>query len=318
MKQKIVTIGGGHGLATLLRGLKQIQSIDLTAIVSVSDSGGSTGRLRDIFDIVAIGDIRNVMTALAKDETIFQFLMDYRFFKEDSIEQDVLGHNLGNLILVALMDRMGGNLNEAILAMSKVLNVKGKVIPASLENLSLYARMADGVIVKGEANIPNFHNQIEQVFFDHDVKGSYEAIKAIEDADIIVLGIGSLFTSILPNVIIKDIAQAIKQSKAKVIYYCNVMTELGETDDYSLEDHVKMIVKHGVEVDAVIMAEDIIPDEIIEHYRKGQQQLVKIAHENHEYKIIFKKLLDFKGLDVKHSPLKIQKTFLEILKELGE
>lgn len=317
MKKKIVTIGGGHGLATLLRGLKQLDGIDLTAVVAVSDSGGSTGRLRDIFNVPAIGDIRNVMTALAQEETMFQFLMDYRF--QNGLDQnvDVLGHNLGNLILVALMDRMGGNLNEAIAAMSRVLNVKGQVVPSSLEKISLYAKMADGVIVKGEANIPNFHNQIERVFFDHEVKASYLAVQAIQEADLIVLGIGSLFTSILPNLIIKDIACAINQSNAKVVYYSNVMTELGETDDYSLEDHVEMIAKHGVRVDAVIMSSDVLPQSIVDIYERNNQRPVLMKQEVHDYQIIQKNLLMFANEQVRHHPMKIRDSFLNILDELG-
>lgn len=317
MKKKVVVIGGGHGLSTMLRGLKQLEEIDLTAIVAVSDSGGSTGRLRDLFDVPAVGDIRNVMSALAQDETIFQFLMDYRFKGKENVEQDVLGHNLGNLILLALMDRMGGNLTEAIYAMSKVLNTRGKVIPSSLEKISLYAKMADGVIVKGEANIPNFHNQIEEVFFDHEVKATPEAVKAIMQADLIVLGIGSLFTSILPNLIIKEIAQSVNNSKAKVVYCANIMTERGETDDYSLEDHVNMLEKHGVRVDAVWMASDEIPLEVVTMYQQHHQAVVKTSLMKHPYELFLNNLLNFTNLQVRHDPLKIRDSFVELLEKLG-
>lgn len=317
MKKKIVVIGGGHGSATMLRGLKTIPSVELTSIVAVSDSGGSTGRLRSLFDIPAIGDIRNVMTAMAQEETLFKFLMEYRFQNRHVSDEDVIGHNLGNLILYALMDRQGGNLTEAISAASKVLNVQGKIVPSSLESITLYAKMVDGTIVKGEANIPHYNNQINEVFFDHDVKASYAAIKAVKEADLIVLGIGSLFTSILPNLIIKDLAQAINSSKAPVLYYCNMMSETGETDDYCMEDHVGMIFKHGVEVDAVVMANDLIPDEMITLYRNSKQELVKAMFVEHPYKVIYKNLLVFDRKQIRHSPDKIRNTFIEVCEEMG-
>lgn len=317
-KKKIVVIGGGHGSATMLRGLKNIEGIELTSIVAVSDSGGSTGRLRHLFDIPAIGDIRNVMTAMAQEETLLKFLMEYRFENSYLPEQDVLGHNLGNLILYALMDRQGGNLTEAISAASKVLNVQGQIIPSSLESLTLYARMVDGTIVKGEANIPHQNNQINEVFFDHEVKASYAALRAIREADLIILGIGSLFTSILPNLIIKEIANEINRSQAPVVYYCNMMTELGETDDYCMEDHVGMIIKHGVKVDAVVMADDIIPDELIRVYRNYRQELVKAMFAQHPYKVIYKNLLMFNQKQVRHSPDKIRQSFVEVCREICE
>lgn len=315
-KQKVVVIGGGHGLATMLRGLKHLNYVELTSIVAVSDSGGSTGRLRSHFNVPAIGDIRNVMSAMAQEETMFQFLMNYRFSNNTNAQEDILGHNLGNLILLALMDRQGGSLTEAISAMSSVLNVKGNVYPSSLESINLYARMSDGTIVKGEANIPTMSNQIQEVFFSRDVKGSYQAIKAIEEADYIILGIGSLFTSILPNLIINDIREAINRSKAPVIYYCNMMTELGETDGYTLEDHVDMLVKHGVRVDAVVKAIDEIPEEIEKHYLSEGQKMVKSISENHSYQIIERNLLNFDKKRVWHSATKIGMTFKSILDEL--
>lgn len=317
MKKKIVVIGGGHGSATMLRGLKTLPNVTLTSIVAVSDSGGSTGRLRNLFDIPAIGDIRNVMTAMAQEETLFKFLMEYRFNNPLVKEKDVIGHNLGNLILFALMDRQGGNLTEAISAVSKVLNVQGQIIPSSLESITLYAKMADDTIVRGEANIPQIDNSISEVFFDHDVKASYQAIRAIKEADIIVLGVGSLFTSILPNLIIKDIAQAINNSKSPVVYYCNMMSETGETDGYCMEDHVHMIHKHGVKVDAVVMADDIIPESLLNRYSVSKQQLVLAKQKEHDFKVLRKNLLMFDSQQIRHSPDKIRNTFMDVLKEMG-
>lgn len=314
--KKIVVIGGGHGSATMLRGLKNIEEVSLTSIVAVSDDGGSTGRLRDLYDIPAIGDIRNVMTAMAQEETMFKFLMEYRFSSLDRVNEDVIGHNLGNLILYALMDRQGGNLTEAINAVSKVLNVQGEIIPSSLESITLFARMVDGTIVKGEANIPTVENQISEVYFDREVRASHQAIKAIREADLIVLGIGSLFTSILPNLIIKDIATAINESQSPVVYYCNMMTETGETDYYCLEDHVGMIIKHGVRVDGVVMANDIIPERLLQWYRDSHQQVVRKLLNEHPYKVIEKNLLVFDHNYVHHSPEKIKNTFMDVYREM--
>lgn len=318
MKKKIVVIGGGHGSATMLRGLKTIPEVSLTSVVAVSDSGGSTGRLRNLFDIPAIGDIRNVMTAMAQEETMFKFLMEYRFKQSAIKNEDVIGHNLGNLILYALMDRQGGNLTEAISAASKVLNVQGNIVPSSLESITLFARMVDGTIVKGEANIPTLQNQISEVYFEHEVRASHQAIQAIKEADLIVLGIGSLFTSILPNLIIKDIAKAINESKSPVVYYCNIMSETGETDSYCLEDHVEMIEKHGVKVDGVVRANDTIPNYLIDIYKKNNQQIVQKLSMKHSYKVIEKNLLIFDQNFVRHSPEKIKNTFMEVYKEMRE
>ena len=318
MKKKIVVIGGGHGSATMLRGLKTIPEVSLTSVVAVSDSGGSTGRLRNLFDIPAIGDIRNVMTAMAQEETMFKFLMEYRFKQSAIKNEDVIGHNLGNLILYALMDRQGGNLTEAISAASKVLNVQGNIVPSSLESITLFARMVDGTIVKGEANIPTLQNQISEVYFEHEVRASHQAIQAIKEADLIVLGIGALFTSILPNLIIKDIAKAINESKSPVVYYCNIMSETGETDSYCLEDHVEMIEKHGVKVDGVVRANDTIPNYLIDIYKKNNQQIVQKLSMKHSYKIIEKNLLIFDQNFVRHSPEKIKNTFMEVYKEMRE
>ena len=178
--------------------------------------------------------------------------------------------------------------------------------------------MVGGTIVKGEANIPTLQNQISEVYFEHEVRASHQAIQAINEADLIVLGIGSLFTSILPNLIIKDIAKAINESKSPVVYYCNIMSETGETDSYCLEDHVEMIEKHGVKVDGVVRANDTIPNYLIDIYKKNNQQIVQKLSMKHSYKIIEKNLLIFDQNFVRHSPEKIKNTFMEVYKEMRE
>lgn len=311
MKKKVVVMGGGTGQATLLRGLKLLQNIHLTAIVTVADDGGSTGRLRRAFHIPAMGDIRNVMISMAESETMLSRLMDYRF--EGTPENEMYGHNLGNLILTALTDR-SGNFMEAISAISKVLNVKGDIIPSTLQVITLFAEMVDGTIVRGESNIPRTGNRINRVFYQEKVRASRQAVNAIRSADLIIYGVGSLYTSICPNLIIEDIAEALKVAKAKKIYVCNAMTQPGETDFYTMEEHVDAIVRHsGVEVDLVVKANDSLPPDVIERYRVMGSMNVEMAQEEHAYPVILSSLLDFSDGLVRHDPLRVKDLIASIL-----
>lgn len=311
IKKKVVVIGGGTGQATLLRGLKLLNNIHLTAIVTVADDGGSTGRLRRAFHIPAMGDIRNVMISMAESETMLSRLMDYRF--EGAPENEMYGHNLGNLILTALTDR-SGNFMEAITAISKVLNVKGDIVPSSLQVITLYAEMVDGTIVRGESNIPKSGNRINRVFYQEKVRASRQAIDAIKSADLVIYGVGSLYTSICPNLIIEDIAHALKITKAKKIYVCNAMTQPGETDFYSMEEHVDAIVRHsGVDVDLVLKANDALPPEVVERYKLMGSMIVDMTEEEHAYPIIQDNLLDFTDGLVRHDPLKVKDMIERIL-----
>lgn len=313
MKNKqVVVIGGGHGLSTILRGIKHIDDIDITAIVTVADDGGSTGRLRRQFHIPAMGDIRNVLLSLAQSESLLSNLMDYRFESNDDPDkedEDIQGHNLGNLILTALTQTCGSFM-EAITTCAEVLNVKGKIVPSTLQVVTLYAMMEDKTIVKGEANIPNFNNRIIKVFYDCDVKATPSAVTAIKKADLIIFGIGSLYTSILPNVIIPKIQEALKQSTARKLYFCNVMSQPGETDGYSVEDHVMALHMHKVDIDEVVVASDEIPDNIIARYRKQDSSVVKVVEAKHDYQIRYANLLDFSTNVIRHNSLKI-KEFVE-------
>lgn len=311
IKKKVVVIGGGTGQATLLRGLKLLNNIHLTAIVTVADDGGSTGRLRRAFHIPAMGDIRNVMISMAESETMLSRLMDYRF--EGAPENEMYGHNLGNLILTALTDR-SGNFMEAITAISKVLNVKGDIVPSSLQVITLYAEMVDGTIVRGESNIPKSGNRINRVFYQEKVRASRQAIDAIKSADLVIYGVGSLYTSICPNLIIEDIANALKVTKAKKIYVCNALTQPGETDLYSMEEHVDAIVRHsGVDVDLVLKANDALPPEVVERYKLMGSMIVDMTEEEHAYPIIQDNLLDFTDGLVRHDPLKVKDMIERIL-----
>lgn len=314
--KKIVVIGGGHGQAVICRGIKLIDNVDISAIVTVADDGGSTGRLRKQFHIPAMGDIRNVMISLAPSESLMAALMDYRFesdIKTDDEDMDVQGHNLGNLILTAMTKSFGGFM-EAITMVKQVLNVKGDIIPSTLDVITLYARMEDGTIVKGEDNIPKFNNRITEVFYDKEVKATKEAVKTILEADLIIFGIGSLYTSILPNIIIKDIENALRNSKAKKVYFCNVMSQPGETDGYSVEDHVKAIEKHGGSIDEVIISNDVIPDCLIKKYKDEGSSEVLVKEENHNYIIKEATLLRFDKNLIRHDFNKIKNVVEDLMR----
>lgn len=316
MKHKhIVVIGGGHGQSAICRGIKNIPDVDISAIVTVADDGGSTGRLRRRFHIPAMGDIRNVMISLAENETLMTDIMNYRFDDPDGSETDISGHNLGNLILTALTQQTGSFM-EAVSEIQKVLNVRGKIIPATSQVITLLAEMEDGVVVKGEANIPTRANRISRVFYDQPVHAESEAIEAIRQADLIIYGIGSVYTSILPNVIIPEIQQELMKAKARKVYFCNAMTQPGETDGYCLEEHVAALRSHGVPVDAVITSTEIIPEDIlVSYYRQGSTP-VYIRDGQHDYEIIRRSLLIFKDGLIRHDPKQIQAVISDLVKEL--
>ena len=316
MKHKrIVVIGGGHGQSAICRGIKNIPDVDISAIVTVADDGGSTGRLRRRFHIPAMGDIRNVMISLAESETLMTDIMNYRFDDPDGSETDISGHNLGNLILTALTQQTGSFM-EAVSEIQKVLNVRGKIIPATSQVITLLAEMEDGVVVKGEANIPTRANRISRVFYDQPVHAESEAIEAIRQADLIIYGIGSVYTSILPNVIIPEIQQELMKAKARKVYFCNAMTQPGETDGYCLEEHVENQKRHGEPIEAVTTSTEIIPEDIlVSYYRQGSTP-VYIRDGQHDYEIIRRSLLIFKDGLGRHDPKQIQAVISDRVKEL--
>ncbi len=312
--KKVVVIGGGHGQSTILRGLKAIKDIDLTAIVTVADDGGSTGRLRRQFHIPAMGDIRNVLLALAESESLLNDLMEYRF-EETEEDSEIGGHNLGNLILTAMTQRCGSFM-ESIATLSKVLRVKGDIIPSTSQVITLFARMEDGTIVRGESNIPNMKNHIREVFYEEEVHATQEAIHAISNADLIILGIGSVYTSILPNTIIPEIKDALNRTNALKCYICNAMSQPGETDGYTMEDHVRAIRDHGSDVDVVLFANDSIPPHVLKRYAEEGSCPVEIKEKNHDFKIIKANLLEFNANLIRHNSLKIKEAVEEILKRM--
>jgi uncharacterized cofD-like protein len=236
---KIVVIGGGTGLSVLLQGLKE-QTSNITAIVTVADDGGSSGRLREQFDILPPGDIRNCLVALADAEPLMRDLFQFRFGNESELN----GHSFGNLFITAL-SKITGDFEKAIKESSKVLAIRGQVIPSTFAKVQLVAEHKNGQRTKGETKIVENGSPISRVFLDPvDCAPSKESLEAIDDADIIVLGPGSLYTSVIPNLLVNGISERIALSKAPKVYVCNVMTQFGETDNYTAFNHLDTIVRH--------------------------------------------------------------------------
>jgi len=238
-RPKIVVIGGGTGLSVMLRGLKE-KPLDITAIVTVADDGGSSGVLRNELQIPPPGDIRNVLSALADAEPLLADVLQYRFTSGTGLA----GHTLGNLMLAAMTD-ISGDFVTGVKQLSKVLAVRGSVLPAANRAIVLKAEMVDGTIITGESMIPKAGGAIKRVFLEpQDVEPLPDAVEAIEQADAILIGPGSLYTSIMPNLMVPKLAQAIVESEAVKLFVCNVMTQPGETDNYSVSDHLDAIYDH--------------------------------------------------------------------------
>ena len=311
--KKVVVIGGGHGQATILRGIKDIPDIDIAAIVSVADDGGSTGRIRHLYNIPAMGDVRNVLLALSTKDSYMTSLLDYRFSSQLGDEDfDIIGHNLGNLILTALSET-SGSFMDAIGILSDVLAIKGKVYPSSLDLLTLYARMDDDTIVKGEANIPSYNHHIKEVFYQRAAHATHGVVEAILDADLVIYGIGSVYTSIIPNIIIPEIKEALTKTGAYKVYFANCMTQNNETFDFDLKDHVEAMRNHGASIDLVVKHADAIPEDILERYRL-ENSIEVIDHHDTDIEVWSKDLLIFDKELVRHDPAKIEKVVIDILK----
>jgi len=268
MKRKVVVLGGGTGSSTLLRGLKEFP-LDITAIVSVCDDGRSTGVLREEFNIPAVGDIRRVLVALSETEPLVMELFNYRFHTTSELD----GHTVGNLLLTASSE-ITGNLSDGIEALSKVFNLKGKVVPLTEDNVVLMGEMADGTIVEGEHNITENTNAVKRVFYKEEPVPTKEAIRALEEADLILLSMGSLFTSIIPNLICEEIVEAIDRSHGKIMYVCNMVTQPGETEDFKVSDHIRLINQYlgKRKVDVVIANDGIIDEEMAKRYESLEQK----------------------------------------------
>lgn len=236
---KVVAIGGGTGLSTLLRGIKEYTT-NVTAIVTVADDGGSSGRLRRELGVLPPGDFRNCIAALADAEPLMTKLFQYRFSEGSGLD----GHSFGNLFIVA-MSGVTGNFEQAIRESSRVLAVRGQILPSTIENVTLCAELMDEARVEGESQISLSTKPIRRVYLQPEHPAAYpEAIRSILDADLVVVGPGSLYTSILPNLLVSDLASALAASSALKVYVCNVATQRGETDDFSVRDHVEALLRH--------------------------------------------------------------------------
>ena len=264
---RIVAVGGGTGLSMLLGGIKNITN-NITAVVSVGDDGGSSGRLRESLGILPPGDIRHCITALADDEDLVTKLFKYRFKTGEGLE----GHSFGNLFLTA-MCAITGDMASAVKASANVISIRGRVLPATLDDMKLVAEMEDGRIVHGESTIPEAGGKIKKLFSEpSNCKALPEVIEAIRSAELIILGPGSLFTSVIPNLLIEEISKEIAQSKAKKIYVCNIMSQPGETDKFTVSDHVKALINHAGTKDIVeaVLVNDYIPENLADKYEIWQ------------------------------------------------
>lgn len=274
---KVVAIGGGTGLSMLLKGIKKYTN-NITAIVTVGDDGGSSGRLREEMGILPPGDIRNCIAALADDEDLVTKLFQYRFKKGEGLE----GHSFGNLFLTAMCS-ITGNMVKAVRESSNVLNIRGVVLPTTLDDMKLAAEFDDGTFIKGESNIPEAHKRIKRLYTEPAVcRALPEALDAIANADLIILGPGSLYTSVIPNLLVAGISDAIEQSNAKKIYVCNIMTQPGETDNYSVASHVNALLSHagGRHILNAVLVNNTIPSNISEGYAKTGSIPVRLDMEN--------------------------------------
>ena len=313
MRKKVVVLGGGTGISYLLRGLKDFP-VDITAIITVSDNGSSTGKLRKEFNIPAVGDIRKVITSLSGIDDPIKKMMSYRF----STSSDLNGHAVGNLILTSMLE-ITGSLKDSINCLSKLLDVKHKVLPISEDsNLILMGVEEDGTIVEGEEQITKAHRKFERICYKEEPKVLPEVVDAIKDADLIIFSMGSLFTSILPNIICKQVKEAINDSKAPLMYLCNAVTQPGETDNFTVSDHVKMLNSYlDRNIDVVIASNTKISKEMAKKYEtEEQKEPVEIDYENIEkvgVELIEGDLLTIDDNTLKHDSLKLSSLIFSYL-----
>ncbi|MGL4362536.1 MAG: gluconeogenesis factor YvcK family protein [Cellulosilyticaceae bacterium] len=301
--KKIVTIGGGTGLSTMLRGIKK-HPLDITAIVTVSDNGGGSGIIRQEMNIIPPGDIRNCLVALANTEPMMKNLLQYRF-----TEGTLKGQNFGNLFLAALTD-LSGSFEKAVKVTSNVLAISGKVLPVTLENVELQATFENGEVVIGETQIVEYskakHTMIEKIILiPSNPEPAEDVIRAIEEADLITLGPGSLYTSVVPNLLVSQVAEAIRNAKAKKVYIANMMSQPGETIGFTVEDHIRALEYYagGKIVDCAIVNTEPITEKYLKKYiEDGAHSLIRnkddviwnriecveasLVHINHEKKYI--------------------------------
>lgn len=309
---KFVVIGGGTGLSTLLYGLKEYTS-NITAIVTVADEGGSSGRLREQFGLLAPGDIRNCLVALADTEPLMRSLFQFRFGGKAELD----GHSFGNLFITA-MTKITGDFEKAVKESSKVLAIRGQVVPSTLEEVRLIAEYEDGTKILGESKISNRKKPIKRIYLDQkDCQATPEALSALKEADVVVIGPGSLYTSVIPNLLIEGITKAILESKAIKIYICNIMTQSGETDNYKASDHIEALVAHAKSklFDYCILNFAPIPPQFVEKYKQEDAYPVVADLEKIEemgFSVIKDNLVSAKDC-VRHDAQKLARIIVDLI-----
>lgn len=299
---RVVALGGGTGLSTLLQGIKSFTS-NITAVVTVTDTGGSSGRLRDEMDVLPPGDIRNCLVALADAEPLIRTLFQYRFEEGDGLT----GHSFGNLFITAL-SKVTGDFEEAIRASSKVLAIRGRVMPSTVEKVTLEGEFMDGTTVEGETRITEQHKSLRRIRLKPaQASATPEALDAIENADLIILGPGSLYTSILPNLLIREIREAILKSEAHKFFIINIMTQPGETDGFSAYDHLRVLTEHTDPrlVDTCVVNVHPVPQSMIQKYREKEADFARLDLDlirEKGYEVLEGSVLKVDG-QVRHDPM---------------
>ncbi|MEA5001106.1 MAG: gluconeogenesis factor YvcK family protein [Endomicrobiaceae bacterium] len=310
-RYRIVAVGGGTGLSTLLRGLKRYD-IDITAVVAVSDDGGSSGRLRSELGVLPPGDIRNCLVSLSEEESLMTKLFQYRFPKKGALSN----HSFGNLFLTALSSVSGG-FDKAVSNASDVLAIKGKVLPVSLDNVKLKATLINGQQVQGESRISKSKSAISRVeIYPGNAKVSKEVIDALVNADCVVMGPGSLYTSVIVNLLFNGFVSALKKTNALKVYICNIMTQVGETSDFNLTDHIKAIEKHSYPgmIDVVLVNNGKISVPIAKRYAKKCSVPVYIDKKSYNNIKILKKNFVSKTQYAHHDFAKLAETIFQLVK----
>ena len=268
MYKKVVVLGGGTGISYLLKGLKDFP-VDITAVITVSDNGRSTGKLREEFHTPAVGDIRKVITNLSQIDDPIKKMMSYRF----QTSSDLDGHAVGNLILTAMLE-ITGSLKDSIAHLSKLLDVRHTVLPLSEDSdLTLMGEDEEGNIIEGEEQITKAHRKLKRIFYKTEPKVLKEVIDALKEADLIVFSMGSLYTSILPNIICKEVKETLQQLKTPIMYLCNIVTQPGETDHFKVSDHVKLLNKYlERKIDVVVANNTKISEKMAHKYETEEQK----------------------------------------------
>lgn len=308
--KKVVVLGGGTGQSVLLRGLKQFP-FDITAVVTVSDDGRSSGKLRREFNVPAVGDIRQVLVSLSQTEEIVEKLINYRF----NTTSDLDGHTVGNILLTALTD-ISGNLSSGIKQISNILSLKGKVLPLTDDSVTLCATMEDGSVIEGESEITKSYKKIDKVYYKEKPIVNSEVIDEILNCEAIILSMGSVFTSIIPNLLCDEVVDAIDRSNAKIIYVCNLMTQPGETDGMSASDHVDLLNSYLGEkkIDVVVTNNEKISKSVQKIYEtKEQKDLVVIDRNNISCTHVSKPLVKIENDVIRHDNMKLGLEIMNIL-----